>query len=411
MGEPEGEPGASPVTLAPQCETTETANEINRGTDAPLSPISTSEVAVSETELEDKGTVTLAGEASVIIEVALGEKKQETGAVAGDDNPSVKQEVAEADEVPMVEVELSSVQFSQLVESEALPEAVIAGTEEVVKEEDSQIDHAVKREGDDDQAKLSRNEEGSPAVRTGPVSEEGAAGEVVVAARDDMVLKEEVKVEREAELMDETERKEENVTQTDEEAPHLDQEMVPSETNNKDTDELQPEDNNTTQDEETNMDESMLDDPGGDRAMDEDLTQGDGDRAMDEDLTQGDGDRALDEDLSENVDGDKAMDEDFTQDGDDDKAVNEPSIGVDGGDGSDDADTDDQAAKHEEDVMGTNDGEEDENEDDPPLAVKKGSSGKKKRARPTRIKKGEEELCFICFDGGELVVCDRRLDY
>jgi hypothetical protein len=389
MGQPEGEPGSPPGTLAPQCETMETANEINRDTDTPLSPISTNEAVVSETELEDKGGVTLSEEGGVIAEVALGEEKQEMDAVAGDGDSSVKQEVAEAEEVPVVVVERSSVQFSQLAESESLPEAVIAGTEEVVKEEDSRM-------------KFSMNEEGSPAVRKGPVSEERAAGDVVVAGSDDMMLKEEDKVEQEAEQMDETERKEEDVTQTDVEAPHLDQEMVPSETNNKEADELQPEDNNTTQDKETNMDESIHDDPGGDREVDEDLTR------------DGHSDRAMDEDLPENVDGDKAMDEDFPQDGDEDKGANEPSVGVNGGDGldDDDADADGRAAKHEEDVMRTNDGEEDEDEDDPPpLAVKKGSSGKKKRARPTRIKKGEEELCFICFDGGELVVCDRRLDY
>ncbi|KAK1303244.1 Zinc finger CCCH domain-containing protein 19 [Acorus calamus] len=50
---------------------------------------------------------------------------------------------------------------------------------------------------------------------------------------------------------------------------------------------------------------------------------------------------------------------------------------------------------------------------------RKGSGGKKKRGRPTKAqmqpslplkkkKREEEEVCFICFDGGNLVVCDRR---
>jgi hypothetical protein len=28
--------------------------------------------------------------------------------------------------------------------------------------------------------------------------------------------------------------------------------------------------------------------------------------------------------------------------------------------------------------------------------------------KPSPKKKDEEEVCFICFDGGDLVVCDRR---
>lgn len=45
------------------------------------------------------------------------------------------------------------------------------------------------------------------------------------------------------------------------------------------------------------------------------------------------------------------------------------------------------------------------------------NAGKRKRGRPPRglakpppakKKKDEEDVCFICFDGGELVLCDRR---
>lgn len=44
------------------------------------------------------------------------------------------------------------------------------------------------------------------------------------------------------------------------------------------------------------------------------------------------------------------------------------------------------------------------------------SGGKQKRGRPARAqvkappkkRKDEEDVCFICFDGGNLVLCDRR---
>lgn len=50
------------------------------------------------------------------------------------------------------------------------------------------------------------------------------------------------------------------------------------------------------------------------------------------------------------------------------------------------------------------------------------SGGKRKRGRPrksqtpkqpapARKDKEEEEVCFICFDGGNLVCCDRRSDF
>lgn len=36
------------------------------------------------------------------------------------------------------------------------------------------------------------------------------------------------------------------------------------------------------------------------------------------------------------------------------------------------------------------------------------SRGQVKAAAPVRRKKDEEDVCFICFDGGSLVLCDRR---
>uniref|UniRef100_A0ACD5XNV1 Uncharacterized protein n=1 Tax=Avena sativa TaxID=4498 RepID=A0ACD5XNV1_AVESA len=60
---------------------------------------------------------------------------------------------------------------------------------------------------------------------------------------------------------------------------------------------------------------------------------------------------------------------------------------------------------------------EDDDDDEPPPLTKKGG-GRPKRgrasskaqaaAKPSPKKKDEEEVCFICFDGGDLVVCDRR---
>ena len=51
------------------------------------------------------------------------------------------------------------------------------------------------------------------------------------------------------------------------------------------------------------------------------------------------------------------------------------------------------------------------------VKVAEKDAGKRKRGRPPRgqakpppakKKKDEEDVCFICFDGGELVLCDRR---
>jgi len=52
------------------------------------------------------------------------------------------------------------------------------------------------------------------------------------------------------------------------------------------------------------------------------------------------------------------------------------------------------------------------------VAVVEGAVLKRKRGRPAkgapkvaplvRQKKDEEDVCFICFDGGSLVLCDRR---
>jgi len=38
----------------------------------------------------------------------------------------------------------------------------------------------------------------------------------------------------------------------------------------------------------------------------------------------------------------------------------------------------------------------------------KGNGVLKTTAPPTKHKKDEEDVCFICFDGGSLVLCDRR---
>ena len=37
-----------------------------------------------------------------------------------------------------------------------------------------------------------------------------------------------------------------------------------------------------------------------------------------------------------------------------------------------------------------------------------GGQGRPKAATPARKKNDEEDVCFICFDGGSLVLCDRR---
>ncbi|XP_073011948.1 uncharacterized protein [Typha latifolia] len=58
---------------------------------------------------------------------------------------------------------------------------------------------------------------------------------------------------------------------------------------------------------------------------------------------------------------------------------------------------------------------DEEAEEPPPISVRRGG-GRRKRGRPPKQQAGraparrkdDEEVCFICFDGGELVVCDRR---
>lgn len=55
---------------------------------------------------------------------------------------------------------------------------------------------------------------------------------------------------------------------------------------------------------------------------------------------------------------------------------------------------------------------------DPTAEAASQGIGKRKRGRPPKAQRGgrappakrkeEEEVCFICFDGGNLVVCDRR---
>ncbi|XP_066312547.1 zinc finger CCCH domain-containing protein 44-like [Miscanthus floridulus] len=61
---------------------------------------------------------------------------------------------------------------------------------------------------------------------------------------------------------------------------------------------------------------------------------------------------------------------------------------------------------------------DDDDDDEPPPLVAKKSGGRRKRGRPSSKvqavvkpsvkRKDEEEVCFICFDGGDLVICDRR---
>jgi len=61
--------------------------------------------------------------------------------------------------------------------------------------------------------------------------------------------------------------------------------------------------------------------------------------------------------------------------------------------------------------------DDDDDDEPPPLMAKKGG-GRRKRGRPSSKaqavaklsvkRKDEEEVCFICFDGGDLVICDRR---
>ncbi|KAL6846009.1 hypothetical protein ACP4OV_023457 [Aristida adscensionis] len=61
--------------------------------------------------------------------------------------------------------------------------------------------------------------------------------------------------------------------------------------------------------------------------------------------------------------------------------------------------------------------DDDDDDEPPPLTARKGG-GRRKRGRPSSKaqaaakpyikRKDEEEVCFICFDGGNLVICDRR---
>jgi hypothetical protein len=61
---------------------------------------------------------------------------------------------------------------------------------------------------------------------------------------------------------------------------------------------------------------------------------------------------------------------------------------------------------------------DDDDDDEPPPSMAKKGGGRRKRGRPSSKaqavaklsvkRKDEEEVCFICFDGGDLVICDRR---
>jgi hypothetical protein len=71
----------------------------------------------------------------------------------------------------------------------------------------------------------------------------------------------------------------------------------------------------------------------------------------------------------------------------------------------------------EEEAAHMDDDDDDDDDEPPPLVAKKGG-GRRKRGRPSSKvqavvkpsvkRKDEEEVCFICFDGGDLVICDRR---
>jgi hypothetical protein len=71
----------------------------------------------------------------------------------------------------------------------------------------------------------------------------------------------------------------------------------------------------------------------------------------------------------------------------------------------------------EEEAAHMDDDDDDDDDVPPPLVAKKGG-GRRKRGRPSSKvqavvkpsvkRKDEEEVCFICFDGGDLVICDRR---
>ncbi|TKW16723.1 hypothetical protein SEVIR_5G318100v4 [Setaria viridis] len=62
--------------------------------------------------------------------------------------------------------------------------------------------------------------------------------------------------------------------------------------------------------------------------------------------------------------------------------------------------------------------DDDDDDDEPPPLIAKKGGGRRKRGRPSSKaqavvkpsvkRKDEEEVCFICFDGGDLVICDRR---
>ncbi|RWW22422.1 hypothetical protein GW17_00013377 [Ensete ventricosum] len=68
------------------------------------------------------------------------------------------------------------------------------------------------------------------------------------------------------------------------------------------------------------------------------------------------------------------------------------------------------------DVMDDEPAQKDAKADGTPVVEQRGG-GRRKRGRPPKAqvartlsrRKEEEEVCFICFDGGDLVVCDRRL--
>lgn len=111
------------------------------------------------------------------------------------------------------------------------------------------------------------------------------------------------------------------------------------------------------------------------------------------------------------------MDRDLTGTANEDEMEQEdPEEGTDGEDVAEEA-VDGTVGDDAPEEQAAHENEEDDDDEPPPLLTKKGG-GCRKRGRPSSKaqavvkpsakKKDEEEVCFICFDGGDLVICDRR---
>ncbi|XP_044950378.1 zinc finger CCCH domain-containing protein 19-like isoform X1 [Hordeum vulgare subsp. vulgare] len=147
-----------------------------------------------------------------------------------------------------------------------------------------------------------------------------------------------------------------------------------------------------------------------------------------ENCTNAAGVGATDEDMQ--VDGGDNQEKEACDDGADEEGVEKHAVTMAGEDEEDDMaeqniaeEADSVPEEAEADMAGDVPEEEDvqiyEDDDDdepPPLArrgvgrPKRGRASSKAQAvvKPSVKRKDEEEVCFICFDGGELVICDRR---